>query len=120
MHKTQLTSSIVPSADKASGWSIWCLMTILEQFKGYEQEDLRLKFPEQPTGALTNGVSHAPDTETETKVDAIVLGAGQSGLCVASYLQASGVSYLALERNKQIGDNWALRYDCLKVGTASY
>ena len=96
-------------------------MTILEQFKGYEQDDLRLKYPELPMNGLNlngnamnmNGNEHSEGLET--RVDAIVLGAGQSGLCMASYLQASGISYVALERNKKIGDNWALRYDCLKV-----
>ena len=99
-------------------------MTILDQFKGYEQEDLRIKYPElrisesdltgNATKGMANGINgHSKSLETE--VDAIVLGAGQSGICMASYLQASGISYVALERNKKVGDNWSLRYDCLKV-----
>lgn len=109
-------------------------MTILDQFKGHEQEDLRVKYPELSMDGLSlngkaNGKTNGTNGKTnganghsessETKVDAIVIGAGQSGICTASYLQASGISYVVLERNKKVGDNWALRYDCLKVSRSS-
>ncbi len=98
-------------------------MTILEQFKGHEQEDLRSKYPETQIDELSlngyaNGMTNGTNGHSEsfeTKVDAIVIGAGQSGICTASYLQASGISYVLLERNEKVGDNWTMRYDCLKV-----
>lgn len=102
-------------------------MTILEQFRGHEQKDLRLTYPEiqlnnlnlhEDVNGTTNHAANGSNGHSESsdiRVDAIVVGAGQSGICTASYLQASGISYVGLERNKKIGDNWTLRYDCLKV-----
>lgn len=37
-----------------------------------------------------------------------------SGLILASRLKALGVSCILIEKNKKVGDNWALRYDNLR------
>lgn len=37
----------------------------------------------------------------------------KSGLMTASRLKALGVESVVLDRNPQIGDSWANRYDCL-------
>ena len=99
-------------------------MTILEQFKGHEQEDLRVKYPERlndDSRHTANGLDeNARGLDRKVEVEAIVLGAGQSGICTASYLQAIGISYLALERNPNVGDNWVFRYDHLKVRNVWY
>ena len=36
------------------------------------------------------------------------------GLLVAARLKALGVDYLVIDRNANPGDNWSLRYDCLR------
>ncbi|KAF4259508.1 hypothetical protein KXV22_009497 [Aspergillus fumigatus] len=44
-------------------------------------------------------------------------GAGHSGLNVAGRLKALGASYLVIDKNPRVGDNWRLRYDSAKLHT---
>lgn len=37
-----------------------------------------------------------------------------SGMILSARLKALGVDSLIIDRNRQDGDNWALRYDCLR------
>lgn len=37
-----------------------------------------------------------------------------SGLILSARLKALGVDSVIVEKNAQAGDNWALRYDCLR------
>lgn len=37
-----------------------------------------------------------------------------SGLCLAARLKAYGISYLAIDKAENVGDNWALRYDNMR------
>lgn len=36
------------------------------------------------------------------------------GLLLAGRLKAFGIDYLVIDKNKNVGDNWSLRYDCLR------
>lgn len=36
------------------------------------------------------------------------------GLILAARLKAQGVDYLVIDKNAEVGDNWRLRYDCLR------
>ena len=47
--------------------------------------------------------------------DAVVVGAGQAGLCILGRLKAGGVhNCIALETYDSIGGNWQDRYDSVK------
>lgn len=46
-------------------------------------------------------------------ISTVIVGAGQAGLSVARYLQEAGVSYVVLEKEKEIGTSWKNRYDSL-------
>lgn len=123
--------SVVPGQD--GKWRIWILRTILEQLKGQPDVDFLEPTNETPTtsgvpnGAVSNGI-HAehPSENSEAIVlngnpgsqqnhfECVIVGGGQAGLSVGGRLKALGISYVVLEKNENIGDNWALRYDSTK------
>lgn len=45
--------------------------------------------------------------------EAVIIGAGQSGLAAAYYLAKRGIDFVVLEANDRVGDNWRSRYDSL-------
>jgi hypothetical protein len=91
-------------------------------------KDLK-SFPERPE--ILRLPSYKPPTNTENfEVDVLIIGAGNSqvaqtsallillspslvyrGLIQATRLKALGIKYLCIDKNVNIGDNWALRYE---------
>jgi putative flavoprotein involved in K+ transport len=51
------------------------------------------------------------------RFDTVVIGAGQAGLSAGYYLRRAGRSFVILDGNDRIGDNWRHRYDSLKLFT---
>ncbi len=49
----------------------------------------------------------------QPRYDAIIIGAGQSGLAAARELARRDLRFTVLEANARIGDNWRSRYDSL-------
>jgi len=49
--------------------------------------------------------------------EVIVIGGGQGGLTAGYFLSQKNVSYVILDANKNVGDNWANRYDGLTLFT---
>ncbi|KAL2375005.1 hypothetical protein RJZ57_000508, partial [Blastomyces gilchristii] len=94
--------SLVP--DGEGGWKIWILRTILERLKGHLDVDTP-----SPQARIIN-----PEAN---QFDCLVVGAGQCGLSTAGRLQSLGVNYLLIDKNDNIGDNWLLRYDSMKLHT---
>lgn len=47
--------------------------------------------------------------------DTVIVGAGQAGLSVGYHLGRLGQSFVILDRNQRIGDNWRERYDSLRL-----
>ena len=43
---------------------------------------------------------------TLEELDAVVMGAGQAGLCAAYYLQRAGLRYVAFEKGASCGETW--------------
>lgn len=99
--------AIVPGDD---GWKIWILRTILEQINGFGDVDHMAPKSE----SVTNGVNGYVD---ETVFDAVVVGAGHAGLSVGGRLQALGLKYVVLEKNRHAGDSWKNRYGSVKLHT---
>ncbi|KKA21554.1 Flavin-containing monooxygenase [Rasamsonia emersonii CBS 393.64] len=106
--------SLVPDPDQSGNWKIWLLRTVLEQLQGNHGNVDQLA-PVMSDSAKLNGFPKAVDGEQH--FDCVVVGAGQAGLSTAGRLQALGVSYVLIERNDQVGDNWLLRYDSVKLHT---
>ncbi|HEU4354851.1 MAG TPA: NAD(P)-binding domain-containing protein [Actinomycetota bacterium] len=51
------------------------------------------------------------------RFDTVVVGAGQAGLSAAAYLRRAGRSFVVLDGNERVGDNWRERYDSLRLFT---
>ncbi|KIW81779.1 hypothetical protein Z517_04805 [Fonsecaea pedrosoi CBS 271.37] len=106
-------------------WKIWLIRTILEQLEGCEDVDHLPTVQEmsdrvngnQPQANGTNG-SHGAMDGVDSHFDCVVVGAGQAGLGTAGRLQSLGISYVVLDKNAQIGDNWMTRYDSARLHTA--
>jgi hypothetical protein len=79
------------------GWKIWVLRTILQGLERCSDID-----------------TLEPHKENLKNPDCLIVGAGQAGLSVAGRLKALGVSYLVVDTNNNVGDNWKNRYDSAK------
>ncbi|ORY17305.1 putative flavin-containing monooxygenase [Clohesyomyces aquaticus] len=107
--------SLVP--DPADGWKIWVIRTILEQLDGENSVD-RLEPSQYSARAVdTNPITNDAHTKTPSEFDAVVVGGGQAGLSVAGRLKALGISYVLIDKNKEVGDNWKLRYGSARLHT---
>lgn len=105
------TAGLVQGGDDA--WKIWILSTMLEQFDGHGNPDIYAT-QDSKDAQSNNGVNSHSSEET---FDVTIIGAGQSGLCLAGRLAALGVSYVILDRNPRIGDSWTGKYDTVKQHT---
>jgi hypothetical protein len=92
-----------------TGWKIWLLRTILEQLVGHGDVDKLA-----PPKSLPKGLLATPNYPDKPHFECLIVGGGQSGLSTAGRLKALGVSYLVVEKNANVGDNWKLRYDLTK------
>lgn len=54
---------------------------------------------------------------TNGAYEAIVIGAGQSGLAAGYHLARKGMDFLILEADSRVGDVWRRRYDSLRLYT---
>jgi putative flavoprotein involved in K+ transport len=55
--------------------------------------------------------------DTTTRVNTIVIGAGQTGLSVGYHLKQRGVDFIILDASERIGDVWRRRWDSLRLFT---
>ncbi|KAF1970017.1 FAD/NAD(P)-binding domain-containing protein [Bimuria novae-zelandiae CBS 107.79] len=83
-------------------WKIWVLSTWVEDLIEYTEKEELLSLP----GRSLNG-------NNPIKSDVLIVGAG-TGLMTAARLKAFGVENLVIDRNANISDSWAKRYDSLK------
>jgi putative flavoprotein involved in K+ transport len=56
-------------------------------------------------------------THDATRVDTVIVGAGQAGLSVAYYLTRAGIEFVLLEAAERVGDSWRRRWDSLRLFT---
>jgi putative flavoprotein involved in K+ transport len=54
------------------------------------------------------------------RFDTVVIGAGQAGLSAGYHLNKEGRSFVILDANARVGDNWRERYDSLRLFTPGY
>ena len=59
-------------------------------------------------------MSNARDPE---RIQTVVIGAGQAGLSVGYHLARRGLSFVILDANARVGDNWRKRWDSLRLFT---
>jgi putative flavoprotein involved in K+ transport len=49
------------------------------------------------------------------RVETVVVGAGQAGLCVGHHLARRDREFVILDANERVGDNWRRHYDSLRL-----
>ncbi|RDW70455.1 Monooxygenase [Aspergillus mulundensis] len=86
-------------------WKIWIFSTRLESLDVHPEDEKLLQSPRRPLDG-----PDSPDFET----DVLIIGAGNAAVALSARLKALGVDSVMAERNPLPGDNWALRYDCMK------
>ncbi|KAJ6084548.1 hypothetical protein N7486_011348 [Penicillium sp. IBT 16267x] len=84
-------------------WKIWNLATWIDEFELHPEDE----------GALKTPARRLEEVE-DIKTDVLIIGGGNAGLIQAARLKALKVDCVVIDRNEQPGDNWALRYDCLR------
>ncbi|KAF5022537.1 hypothetical protein F66182_5439 [Fusarium sp. NRRL 66182] len=95
---------IVPESQGGSvAWKIWSMSTWLVDFDTCPESQELLWSP-----------STALATDGKVNTDVLIIGGGNSGLILAARLKAYGVRFVIVEKNAKAGDNWALRYDCMR------
>jgi cation diffusion facilitator CzcD-associated flavoprotein CzcO len=111
---------LVPDAADGNRLKAWTLLTELGELKGFEEQI----GTERPRGNAYSRDFRGPNWLDLRKVSAdyadrdptvLVIGGGQSGLCIAARLKQLNVDTLIVDREKRIGDNWRKRYHALTL-----
>jgi putative flavoprotein involved in K+ transport len=111
---------LTPDGDDGGQLKAWTLLTALQELKGFE---------EQLGTARPRGSSYSRDFRGPNWLDlrkaaaeyadrdpaVLVVGGGQSGLCIAARLRQLQVDTLIVDREARIGDNWRQRYHALTL-----
>jgi len=53
-------------------------------------------------------------------IDTVVIGAGQAGLTMSSYLRGAGMEHVVLERRDRLGGGWQDRWDAFRLVTPNW
>ena len=111
---------LIPDAADGDRLKAWTLLTELGELKGFE-EQLGV---ERPRGNAYSRDFRGPNWLDLRNASAgyadrdptvLVIGGGQSGLCIAARLKQLNVDTLIIDREKRIGDNWRKRYHALTL-----
>ncbi len=111
---------LIPDAADGNRLKAWTLLTALQELKGFE-EQLGVA---RPRGSAYSRDFRGPNWLDLRKASAdyadrdptvLVIGGGQSGLCIAARLKQLKVDTLIVDREVRIGDNWRKRYHALTL-----
>jgi len=111
---------LVPDTGDSNTIKAWTLLTALDELKGFE-EQLGIS---RPRGQAYSRDFRGPNWLDLRKAAAeyadrdpavLVVGGGQSGLCIAARLKQLQVDTLIVDRWARIGDNWRNRYHALTL-----
>jgi cation diffusion facilitator CzcD-associated flavoprotein CzcO len=111
---------LIPDTDDGNTLKAWTLLTELGELKGFE-EQLGVQ---RPRGNAYSRDFRGPNWLDLRKAQAeyadrdptvLVIGGGQSGLCIAARLKQLHVDTLIVDREQRIGDNWRKRYHALTL-----
>jgi thioredoxin reductase len=111
---------LIPDAADGNRLKAWTLSTELGELKGFE-EQLGVQ---RPRGSAYSRDFRGPNWLDLRKASAeyadrdptvLVVGGGQSGLCIAARLKQLHVDTLIVDRETRIGDNWRKRYHALTL-----
>ncbi len=111
---------LTPDADEGGRLKAWTLLTGLQELKGFEEQ----LGTARPRGSAYSRDFRGPNWLDLRKASAeyadrdpvvLVVGGGQSGLCIAARLRQLQVDTLIVDREARIGDNWRQRYHALTL-----
>ncbi|KAM6512157.1 hypothetical protein FSOLCH5_009876 [Fusarium solani] len=84
-------------------WKIWIFNTKLDGLDLYPEDESLLRSPGRKLDDLD-----------DITTDVFIIGGGNAAVALAGRLKTLGVDSVIAERNPRVGDNWALRYECMK------
>jgi putative flavoprotein involved in K+ transport len=111
---------LIPDAGDGNRPKAWTLLTALDELKGFEEQ----LGTSRPRGEAYSRDFRGPNWLDLRKTAAeyadrdpavLVIGGGQSGLCIAARLKQLQVDTLIVDRELRIGDNWRNRYHALTL-----
>ena len=111
---------LIPDAGDGNRLKAWTLLTALDELKGFEEQ----LGTSRPRGQSYSRDFRGPNWLDLRKAAAeyadhdpavLVIGGGQSGLCIAARLKQLQVDTLIVDRGLRIGDNWRNRYHALTL-----
>ena len=111
---------LIPDASDGNRLKAWTLLTALEELKGFE-EQLGANRPRGNAysrdfrGPNWLDLRKASNAYADRDPTVLVIGGGQSGLCIAARLKQLNVDTLIVDRMQRIGDNWRKRYHALTL-----
>lgn len=111
---------LIPDIDDGGRLKAWTLLTALEELKGFE-EQLGVNRPRGNAysrdfrGPNWLDLRKAANDYADRDPTVLVIGGGQSGLCIAARLKQLNVDTLIVDRMERIGDNWRKRYHALTL-----
>src|SRR6185295_7896252 len=111
---------LIPDADDGNRLKAWTLLTELGELKGFE-EQLGVNRPRGNAysrdfrGPNWLDLRNASNGYSDRDPTVLVIGGGQSGLCIAARLKQLNVDTLIVDRMQRIGDNWRKRYHALTL-----
>jgi cation diffusion facilitator CzcD-associated flavoprotein CzcO len=111
---------LIPDADDGNTPKAWTLLTELGELRGFEEQ----LGTSRPRGNAYSRDFRGPNWLDLRKASSayvdhdptvLVIGGGQSGLCIAARLKQLNVDTLIVDRETRIGDNWRKRYHALTL-----
>ena len=111
---------LIPDATDGNTLKAWTLLTELGELKGFE-EQLGINRPRGNAysrdfrGPNWLDLRKASTDYADRDPTVLVVGGGQSGLCIAARLKQLQVDTLIVDREERIGDNWRKRYHALTL-----
>ncbi|MDP1586013.1 MAG: NAD(P)/FAD-dependent oxidoreductase [Bradyrhizobium sp.] len=111
---------LIPDTGDGNRLKAWTLLTALQELKGFEEQ----LGAARPRGNAYSRDFRGPNWLDSRKASAdyadrdpavLVIGGGQSGLCIAARLKQLQVDTLIVDREERIGDNWRKRYHALTL-----
>ncbi|MCA1453129.1 NAD(P)/FAD-dependent oxidoreductase [Bradyrhizobium sp. BRP22] len=111
---------LIPDATDGNTLKAWTLLTELGELKGFE-EQLGVNRPRGNAysrdfrGPNWLDLRKASTDYADRDPTVLVVGGGQSGLCIAARLKQLQVDTLIVDREARIGDNWRKRYHALTL-----
>jgi putative flavoprotein involved in K+ transport len=111
---------LIPDADDGNRLKAWTLLTALEELKGFEEQLGAARprgnaYSRDFRGPNWLDLRKASNDYADREPTVLVIGGGQSGLCIAARLKQLNVDTLIVDRMQRIGDNWRKRYHALTL-----